>query len=309
MAKSILITGATGKQGGAVLRALLSSPSAHGPFTIYALTRSSPSSPAAAKLSSLSPNVKVVQGDLEDVEAVFRGVKGGIWGVFGVQTPMGKGGVASEERQGKALVDAALKHGVQHFVYSSVDRGGDVSIETPTDIPHFISKHNIEKYLIEKTAAEGRNGGRKMGWTILRPVAFMDNFTDDFMGRVLPTAWRDVLGNKPLQLVATRDIGKFGAMALLEPEAYDGKAISLAGDELTFKQMSRTFEDKTGKSVPVTYGFLVRIIMWMSKEFGYMVRWFKTDGYGANVAKCKAQLPEMLDFGTYLETESAWKKK
>ena len=216
---------------------------------------------------------------------------------------MGNGGAASEEKQGKALVDAAIAYGTKHFVYSSVDRGGDKSIDTPTDVPHFISKHNIEKHLIAQAA---RNG--QMSWTILRPVAFMDNFTPDFMGKVLPTAWKNVLKDKPLQLIAVKDIGKFGAKAFLEPEAYDKKALALAGDELTFAQVSKIFKDKTGQEVPTTYGFLVSIILWMSKEFGNMVRWFKTDGYGASVAECKAQLPELLDFATYLEKESAWKK-
>ena len=200
-------------------------------------------------------------------------------------------------------MDAAIAHGTEYFVYSSVDRGGDKSIDTPTDVPHFISKHNIEKHLIAQTADSGQ-----MKWTILRPVAFMDNFTPDFMGKVLPTAWKDVLKDKPLQLIAAKDIGKFGAKAFLEPEAYDKKAVALAGDELTFAQMSKMFRDKTGQEVPTTYSFLVSTIMWMIKDFGYMVRWFKTDGYGASVVECKAQLPELLDFATYLETESAWKK-
>lgn len=216
---------------------------------------------------------------------------------------MGKGGAPREEKQGKALVDAAIAHGTKHFVYASVDRGGDKSIDTPTDIPHFISKHNIEKHLIAQTAHSGQ-----MSWTILRTVAFMDNFTPDFMGKVLPTAWKNVLEDKPLQLIAVKDIGKFSAKVFLEPEAYNNKAVALAGDELTFAQMSNIFKDKTGQEVPTTYGFLVSIILWMSKEFGYMVRWFKTDGFGVNVAECKAQLPELLDFATYLEAESAWKK-
>ncbi len=217
---------------------------------------------------------------------------------------MGKGGVISEERQGKALVDAAIAHGTKHFVYSSVDRGGSKSIDTPTNVPHFISKHNIEKHLI----AQAAHHSGQMSWTILRPVAFMDNFTPDFIGKVLPTAWKDVLKDKPLQLIAAKDIGKFAAKVFLEPAVYDQKAIALAGDELTFAQMSKIFKDKTGQEVPMTYGFLVTIILWVSKEFGSMVRWFKTDGYGASVAECRAQVPELLDFATYLETESAWKK-
>jgi hypothetical protein len=66
-------------------------------------------------------------------------------------------------------VDGALEHEVKHFVYTSVDRGGDEkSYDNPTDIPHFISKYRIEHHLVDKA-------GDKMGWTILRPVAFTDN--------------------------------------------------------------------------------------------------------------------------------------
>ena len=61
--------------------------------------------------------------------------------------------VESEEAQGKALVDENIKRGVQHFVYASVERGGDErSWENPTDVPHFISKHRIEHYLRDRTA-------------------------------------------------------------------------------------------------------------------------------------------------------------
>jgi hypothetical protein len=78
------------------------------------------------------------------------------------------GNAATEEAQGRALVDEAVANGVEWFVYSSVDRGGDEkSWDNPTPIPHFISKHNIELYLREKA-------GDKMMWSILRPTAFMD---------------------------------------------------------------------------------------------------------------------------------------
>lgn len=86
-----------------------------------------------------------------------------------LQNPIGKNAsVKKEELQGKALIDGALANNVKHFVYSSVDRGGnDFSYETRTDIPHFISKYHIEHHLVE--SAKG-----KMNWTILRPVTFME---------------------------------------------------------------------------------------------------------------------------------------
>lgn len=214
-------------------------------------------------------------------------------------------GAAGEEKQGKALVDAALSHGVEFFVYSSVDRNGEKSLSNPTDIPHFISKHNIEKHLIAKT-----NGGEgQMGYTILRPVAFMDNFTADFVGKVLPTAWESTIPkDKPLQLVATKDIGTFAAKAFEEPEKYNKREIALAGDSLTHGEMAKVFKEKTGKDVPQTYWFVAWAIMWLSKELGTMVRWFGREGYGADVQACKKENPGMMDFGEWLEKESAYKK-
>ena len=165
--KNLLITGATGKQGGATISALLAgSPDT---FHILALTRN-PSSPRAKSLIALSPNVSVLKGDLSDCPAVFRRASRPIWGVFSVQLPdfQQKGPQGTEEKQGKALVDAAVANGVQHFVYASVERGGPERSETdPTDVPHFASKYAIEQHL-KVQAAEST---QRMSWTILRSPA------------------------------------------------------------------------------------------------------------------------------------------
>ncbi len=173
MSRVLLITGATGKQGGAVINALLSSP-AKSQFTILAVTRN-PSSPSALKLAKKSDNIKLVEGNLDNVSGIFESASKvtsePVWGAFSVQVPFGNGATAvTEEIQGKALVDEAVKRGVKHFVYTSADRHGDKSSSNPTNVPHFISKHNIEQHLVKKTS-DG-----KMTWTILRPVAFFVSF-------------------------------------------------------------------------------------------------------------------------------------
>lgn len=83
MARSILVTGATGNQGGAVIEALLASPRSSD-FTIYALTRSS-NSPSAKKLAAKGKNIKLVQGDLDHVELIFQAAPEPYWGVFSMQ--------------------------------------------------------------------------------------------------------------------------------------------------------------------------------------------------------------------------------
>src|SRR5579864_4224334 len=108
MSKTLLITGATGKQGGAVINALIASPLSP-PVTILALTRN-PDSAAAKALVAKSPAIKLVTGDLDNPAAIFTSAGTSIWGVFSVQIfRPGHAGAEREERQSKALVDAALE--------------------------------------------------------------------------------------------------------------------------------------------------------------------------------------------------------
>ena len=202
------------------------------------------------------------------------------------------------------MVDAALANDVKFFVYSSVDRGGDKkSWENPTDVPHFISKHNIEHHLVKATK------GKEMQWTILRPVAFMDNFLPGFTGKIMTTAWTMALQGKPLQLVSVRDIGWFAAQAFLRSAHYAGRAISLAGDEPDLAQANKEFEARIGHKLPETFHFLTRLIMWFSKEFGNMFRFFDKEGYGADIKALKAEHPAMVSWAEWVDKESGFAKK
>jgi len=294
--RKLLITGATGKQGGAVIEALLSHPT---PFHILALTRN-PKSSKALSLAA-NPNITVVEGDPASPAAIFDAFKP-IYGVFSVTVPSKK---HDEEAQAKALIDESIKNGVEHFVFTSVDRGGEgVSEKTPTEIPHFMSKHRIEEYLKEKTSA----AGSKMGWTILRPVAFLDNLTPDFMGKAFASMWYG-LGDKPLQLVSTHDIGVFAARAFNDPGAYNQRAISLAGDELTLDQGKKIFKEVVGYDMPETFRFVGTAINFMIKEVRAMFAWFKEAGYGADIPKLRMEEPELQDFSKWLKESSKFPKK
>ncbi|KAF2805699.1 nucleoside-diphosphate-sugar epimerase family protein [Mytilinidion resinicola] len=293
--KSILIIGATGGRGSAVINALLAR---NAKFDILAVTRNT-SSASAQKLAAKSPNIKLVQGNLNDPEALFKIAESlvdePIWGVFSVQVSRGK-----EVAQGNALVDTALKHSVSHFVYSSVDRGGPRSFENPTDIPHFITKHNIEHYLVASTK------GTEMNWTILQPAAFMENFGNNFIGKLFAKTWQVYLKEKPLQLVSMIDIGVFAADAFLDPVEYKSKSLPLAGSELTFQQANAIFKKKTGKDLPLTFSFISYVLRSLFKDLGYMFRFFRDEGFGANITELKKMHPGLLDFGTWLDKESKY---
>ncbi len=302
MPRVLLIAGATGKQGGSVIDAILSNPATASGFTLLAVTRDT-STVSAKKLAARSPSVKLVQGNLDDIPSLFRAGKEvaqkPIWGVFSVQVSMGKNvTVEGEIRQGKGLIDESIRHGVKCFVYSSVERGGDeASWDNQTPVPHFQSKYHIERHLLDVA-------GDKMGWTILRPVAFMDNLQPSFPTKVFMTALRDTLIDKPLQWVAPSDIGFFAAQAFEKPEEWNHKAIGLAGDELDFAGLSKAFENKTGTTIGITFGFLGNLLKWGVPEVNVMLKWFASDGYRADVQRLRSMHPAMMDMETWLEKSS-----
>ena len=128
MKRNVLVTGATGKQGGSVVDNILASPSAND-FTVYAVTRN-PESVSALKLAE-KPSVKVIKGDLNDPEALFSSAAAPIWGVFSVQVPMGGGATPqTEEKQGNGMQEATLTcsivvcllQNIKCFCRQSIDR-------------------------------------------------------------------------------------------------------------------------------------------------------------------------------------------
>lgn len=302
MSKSILVTGATGKQGGSVIRALADNTG----FTLLAVTRNA-SSESAQRLKSKGKNVIVIEGDQNDAPALFAKAKevakNELWGVYSVQLSQGTGVTHEGEiKQGKDMVDEAVKAGVKHFVYSSVERGGDEKSWTnPTPIEHFSSKYEIENHL---KASAGT-----MGWTILRPTAFMDNLEPNFQTQVFMATMRDTLGTKPCQWIAVRDIGVFVKMAFEDPAKFNHKALGLAGEELNTEQIDQIFKSKTTQGMAGTYGFFGSLLKFAIADLGRMINWFATDGYGVNIPELKKIYPGLTDFPTWIVEESKFEKK
>jgi uncharacterized protein YbjT (DUF2867 family) len=291
----ILVVGATGKQGGAVVNALLAQSHNHN-FRILALTRN-PDSPRAKTLAQ-HPHVELIQGDPTDPAAIFAHA----WPIDAVFCVTVHGKEGAEEAQAFRLIDASIAQGVKHFVFTSADRGGEkVSDVTPTNVPHIASKHRIEEYL--KRAA----AGTQMTWTMLRPVTFMENLTPDFVGKGFAAMWNQV-GARPIQLAAARDIGHFGAEALLEPEKWEGKAVGIAGDRLNFEEACRVFKEVTGKELPTTFCVVGTVLKTAMPDIGAMFDWFKTGGYDVDIKACREEYPELQDFATWLRNNSGFTK-
>ena len=209
----VLVTGATGKQGGATLRHL----STRGGFRLRAMTRK-PDSEAAQALAAFG--AEVVQGDLDDAASLERALAG-CWGVFAVQNTW-EAGVEGEEKQGKRLAEVARRQGVQHYVYTSVG-----SAHLRTGIPHFDNKARVEQRV------------RELGFpshVILRPVFFMENLISPWFlqGDKLVTAMKPTT---KLQMIAVDDIGRFAARGVRERRrSGTGREIDLAGDAATMPE-------------------------------------------------------------------------
>ncbi|KAI9667966.1 MAG: hypothetical protein M1821_000786 [Bathelium mastoideum] len=301
--RRVLVTGSTGKQGAAVINALLSSNTTF-PIQILALTRNVDSTQAKV-LAAKSDSVTLVKGDLSDCDAVFAQRDGPIHTVFSVQVNVFGSPQKTQEEVvlAKSLIDAAIANKVQHIVQASGDRGGAERSEwDETPVPHFATKFQIEQYLKEKAEAAD------ISWTVLRPVSFMENYSPDFNGRGFAAMWHG-LGDKPLQLVATKDIGIFAAKAILAPEdsRFHNKAISIAGDELTQNEACKVFQKVFHTKMPMIFPFVGNIVQWKIPEVKSMFEWFKKVGFAADVNECKKINENMLDFESWLRQESGFR--
>ncbi|KAK4445860.1 NmrA-like family domain-containing protein 1 [Podospora aff. communis PSN243] len=295
-ARNILVVGATGQQGGATIKSLLELPKSDVPIHILALTRDASSAKAKALAEAHKGVIDLVQGDATKPNPIFESQpKGSIDAIFVVTTP----GKTREEDQAIPLIDAAVDHGVKHIVFSSVDRGGDEKSWTnPTNIDHFLQKHNIEIHLRDK--AEREPG--KFTWTIIRPVAFFDN-VDAFGSMFAALQSASLRPDQKLQLVSVQDIGKFAAAALTDPAKWAGRAFGLAGDELTLDEQKEVFKRVTGTDLPQTFTILGKLLIWAVKDVGNMFRWFGTEGYGADIEARRKEIPTQ-NFEAWLRESS-----
>lgn len=255
--KSILITGATGQQGGSTVRAL-----AGQGFGLRAMTRK-PDSPAAKALAS--QGVTIVPGDLDDPESLKQALKG-VWGVFAVQNTW-EAGVEKEEEQGKRLATLAKDAGVRHFVYSSVG-----SANRNTGIPHFENKWRVEGTV---------RGLQFPSHVIVRPVFFMENLVSPWFlnGDQLTAAMQP---DTSLQMIAVQDIGKYVAKAFTDAERLNRREIDLAGDAATMPAVTRLLSASLGRSIEFVQ-IPIAEVRKNSADFAAMLEWFDRVGYNVDI--------------------------
>jgi len=246
--------------------------------------------PESEKAKSLeAKGIQVVKGDMFDSSSLKTALIG-CEAAFLVTDYSGPKGVEGEEESGKLFVDAAKAAATKHVVFSSVG-----SAETNSGVPHFESKFQIEEHL--------RASG--LDWTILRPVAFMDNFPPAGGAQRFMTLglFHAALQGKSIQLVATPDIGWFAARAIEQPAEWKGKEITLAGEEVTIDQIKAAYEHVEGGKpweAPLPQIALKAVL---PTEMYLMFIWFGEKGYDADIPALRKIHPGMLTFEQWLRTK------
>ena len=283
--KTILVTGATGSQGGAVARALLDTK-----FQVRALTRN-PDKPAGRSLADRG--AEVVKGDLDDPASLDRALDG-VYGVFSVQN-FWEAGFDLEIEQGIRMADAAERAGVKHFVYSSVG-----SADESTGIPHFDSKYQIEQHI----------HSLDLPTSIIRPVFFMNNWESDMLKNMVlgGTLAQPLSPDSRLQQIDVDDVGAFARLAFENPDKWIGRELDIAGDDPTMLELTEAFSEALGQEVNYYQVPWDDFRSQAGEEYADMYRWFEDVGYSADIEALRREHAGLVRFEDYL-TKHGWGKK
>jgi uncharacterized protein YbjT (DUF2867 family) len=264
----VLVTGATGHQGGTVLRHL----KARG-HRLRALVRDR-SKPAAKVLQS--QGVEVFQGNFEDASSVEQAAHL-VDAVFLMSTP--ERGAEAEQKEGIAAVDALRGADVPYIVFSSV-----ASAPQHTGIPHFDSKFGIEHHL--------RSSGTP--FAIIGPVAFMENAILPYS---LPSLRQGQLGfglpaDKPVQTVALEDLGAFDTIVIENPTKFKGQRVEVASDELTGRKEAEILSKYARH--PIQYREIpLDALRQRSPDLAKMSEWLAAHGYTVDIPRLHQDYPDV----------------
>ena len=263
--RKILVTGATGQQGGSLARLLLQKK-----HKVYALTRNTQSS-AAQDLRNKGANV--VKGDLDDSDSLERAAKD-VESIFLMGTPF-EDGTEGETRRGKLMADIVKENKVEHLVYSSV-----ANADKNTGIPHFESKYKVEQHI--------KNLG--IPHTIIGPTFFMENLVGPGLEQgqlALPLSPSSIL-----QQSALENIAEFSALVLVRRKPFLRKRIDIASDEMTGEQAAKILSDELGHRIRYVHIPLEQIRQ-ANEDMARMYEWYERIGTGIDITSLHQEYPEV----------------
>ncbi|WP_201377588.1 NmrA/HSCARG family protein [Ktedonobacter sp. SOSP1-52] len=271
--KIILVTGATGRQGGATARHLMA---AGWHVRVFSRDRNSPAARAL-----LQAGAEVVQGDNDD-RASLRAAMKSVYGVFSIQFAS----YDDEVRQGKNVAEVAKEVSVQHFVYASTAGAPDQARLRP------FSKWAVEQHI----------QALKLPTTILRPTAFMDYIIGPTFGVPRGSFTSSFNPDVAVQLIAVDDIGAFVALAFEHPNFYVGKTLEIAGDALTPPQIAAAISRTIGRTLPSVH-IPIETLRQQNADAALAYDFVNKGGYQADIPTLRKLHPGLRDFATWLEKE------
>lgn len=255
----VLVTGVTGKQGGAVASVLRKRG-----HKVRGMTKN----PKSKKVLALKNNgIDIIKGNFDDPATIELALEG-IDTVFLMGIPF-RQGVEAETKQGIIFVNIAKKLNVKHLIYTSVG-----SAHKNTGIPHFESKFKVEEHI--------RN--IEVPHTIIRPAYFMENFFAPFnlpelkKGRISAPMPPD----RKLEMISVRDIGRFVAYIIERREEFLSKAVDIASDNISGKESAVILSQTLGFKINY-YEQNYEDITAFGEDVVLMYKWFNEVGYNIDI--------------------------
>ncbi|GIF17784.1 uncharacterized protein YbjT (DUF2867 family) [Actinoplanes tereljensis] len=270
MAFSVLVTGATGLQGGAVARRLLEDG-----HTVTVLTRKPDSAPARELAGR---GARLVTGDFTE-PASLPGAFAGVDVAFAMGTPL-EAGPDGETRQAITLLDAAAAAGVRHVVYSSA-----ANADKGTGISWFDSKLEVEKHL----------SGLGVPWTIVAPAVFMEvvSSAQTVAGLREGKLIMPLSPDRTLQYVDPEDIAGFVSLVLADPGRFAGRRVDLVSDVTTGPALADLLTRHTGRPITYTRNTVEELRRYGGDDVAKMFIWFEDGGFDMDAAALHTEFPEV----------------
>jgi len=290
----ILVAGAAGTQGGAVIDALLAKN-----IAVKAIVRNKNSEAAKALAAR---NVELAEATFDDLKSLTEAAKGAT-GVFSMQMGSHPGNKGEETRHAKNLVAAAKAAGIQQIVHTSVARAGDHQNFADWD------KGRWEPLYWEEKAA-AINAVKDAGftfWTIIKPPFIMVNLLPPKNEWMFPTISEGKIisptaPDTKIDWVSPEDIGRFAAEAFTEPDKFNRKEFAIVGDSLTMGEVADALSSVTGKqfeAISITDEQAVEsgLFKWGTEAF----IWQNVEGYKVDPQEAAGLGIEPESLKTYLE--------
>lgn len=292
--ETYLVLSATGRQGGAVVDALLAKNA-----NVFGSSRN-PQSLYEARGGAIK-TVKVDMNDTATIVAALDQSKATrVWFTtdwYSISKPTR----AKEARLGFNVIDAIKRRSsqVNHVVFSSGAEADTVSKK----LEEFWSKADIEEYMATELSR------LNITWSVLRPVAFLENFDDAKNGNPLTKGKLKMLLKPEISMkyISCRDIGKGCAELLWNPDLYTGQKIDAATCEYTGPQAAQELSKVSG--VECKYSLSVpRFVLWLFVNHLYhMVEFFEANGYNdVDMEPFRKIVPDYQDAGAWFKAKGAW---